>query len=403
MTAAPLHWIKEIHSALTEAKQIPLYGFFPAFPWEEFSQSIASLFQTSELKIAPRATQFLTDHAITAGLGAGFISIALDMTPLSNQAFWMMGKEDIGKLTDLALMPTNEKGFSSPKFQEGFYYFLATKALQTVNELKIFGDLSAKIGKAAALPPGECLCIDVELQHPKQTFWGRLVCPLSFHQDFKTHFSTQPPPSLLSYALTKQIDVSLALEVGHTALSLPEWKRVSVGDFILLDRCTFDPRTYKGTIVLTLEKTPLLRARIKQNSLKIVDYAFYREEERPMNSKTPEDEEEIHEEISDHEELASLEEESADEDPLLSSSQNVENTTEKMIAASEIPLTITVEIARLRINLDKLLQLSPGNLLELPTRPEQGVDLTIDGKKIAKAELIKLGEMLGVKILQLGE
>jgi flagellar motor switch protein FliN/FliY len=405
MTAAPLNWIKEIHLALIEAKQIPFHGYSPAFPWEELSQNIASLFQTSELKISPRATQILTGHEITAGLGAGFISIALDMIPLSGQAFWIMGKEDIAKLTALALAPTNGRGFSSSKFQEGFYYFLATKALAGLNEFKAFGDLSPKIGKAAPVPQEESLCIDIEIQHPKQILWGRLVCPASFHQEFKMHFSTQEPAPLTS-ALAKQIDVSLSLEAGHTILSLAEWKGVSVGDFILLDRCTFDPISHKGTMMVTLESIPLLRARIKENSLKIVDYAFYREEENPMSSKAPEDEENL-EETFGTEEPAPLEEASEDtsgeEEHLWSSSQNAKKMNGKMIAASEIPLTLIVEVARLRINLDKLLQLSPGNVLELPIRPEQGVDLTIKGKKVAKAELIKLGEMLGVKILQVGE
>jgi flagellar motor switch protein FliN len=400
MTAAPLDWVKEIHLILIEAKQIPLHGFSPAFPWEEFSQKIASLFQTSELKISPRATQFLTGHSITAGLGAGFISIALDMTPLNNQAFWIMGKEDIAKLTALALTQANGKGFSSSKFQEGFYYFLVTKALQALNDLSAFGNLSPKIGKVSGLSGEESFCIDVEIQHPKQTFWGRLVCPATFHQEFKAYFSTEEPAPLTS-ALTRQIDVSLALEAGHTVLSLAEWKRISVGDFILLNRCTFDPITHKGTVIVTLEQTPLLRARIKENSLKIVDYAFYREEESPMSSKMPEDQENPEETFDTEEPLS--EEPVAEENHLWSSSQDTEKMNEKMIVASEIPLTLTVEVARLHINLDKLLQLSPGNVLELPIRPEQGVDLTIEGKKVAKAELIKLGELLGVKILKIGE
>jgi flagellar motor switch protein FliN len=400
MTAAPLNWVKEIHLALIEAKQIPLHGFSPVFPWEEFSQNIASLLETSELKISSRVPQFLTSSDITAGLGAGYVSIPLDLTPLSGQVFWIMGKEDIVKLAALAMAPTNGKGFSSPKFQEGFYYFLVTKALTVLNDLNAFGDLSPKIGKAAAIPQEESLCIDVEIHHPKQTLWGRLVCPAVVHQEFKAHFSTEEPAPLTS-ALAKQIDIPISLEIGQTALSIAEWKGVSVGDFILLDRCTFDPISHKGTVMVMLESTPLLRARIKENSLKIVDYAFYREEENSMSSNMPEDEENP-EEPFDTEEAAPLEdtsEEPGDEEHLWSSSQN----GEKIIATSEIPLTLTVEVARLYINLDKLLQLSPGNILELPIRPEQGVDLTIAGKKVAKAELIKLGEMLGVKILQIGE
>ncbi len=401
MSEAPLNWVKEIQSALIEAGTIPLSGYAPAFPWEGLSQKVAALLQSPEFKISPRKTSFLSGNDIASGLGTGFISVALDLTPLSGQAFWLMGKEDVAKLTALALTPSQGKGLSSPKFQEGFYYFLGTQIAQAIGEMKAFGDLGLKIARPAPPPQEEALCIDVEIEHSKQTFWGRLVCPASFHQAFKTHFSTQQPPPLTS-AIAKQVNVTLRLQIGQTELSLSEFKRVKVGDFILLDRCTFDPKTLKGTATLMLEQTPILRTRIKDNSLKIVDYAYYREEQNQMNPDKPQDEE-TPEENFENEELSSaeFEEEGSAEESHLWSSQN--GGVEKLISPSEIPLTLSIEVARLSINLEKLLQLSPGNVLELPVRPEQGVDIVVGGKKVARAELIKLGEMLGVKILQLGE
>jgi flagellar motor switch protein FliN/FliY len=61
-----------------------------------------------------------------------------------------------------------------------------------------------------------------------------------------------------------------------------------------------------------------------------------------------------------------------------------------------------VELARLKITLDKLMSLNPGNLLELPIHPDQGVTLTIHGQKVGKGELVYLGEVLGVRILEIG-
>ena len=403
MNEAPLNYIKEIQSALIEATDIPLSGYAPAFPWEDVSMKIASLFHLPELSVLPRKTQFLTAGEITSGLGAGFVTIALDMTPLNGQAFWLMGREDVAKLTALTLTTSNgNKGFASPKFQEGFYTFLGTQIVHAIDALHPFHDLSLKIGKASPLPQQESLCTDIEIHHPKHTLWGRLVCPASFHQAFKTHFSTQEPEPLTSEQ-TRHIDVTLQLEIGRTQLTLAHWQAVSVGDFILLDRCTFDPTTLKGTVTLMLHQTPLLRARIKDNSLKIVDYAFYREEQSPMNPQMPD---EHPEEMFDKEEIppAEFEEEGqSDENHLWNRENDQNHSIEKMISTKEIPLLLTVEVARLHITLDKLLQLSPGNVLELPVKPEQGVDITVGGKKVAKAELVRLGEMLGVKILQMGE
>jgi flagellar motor switch protein FliN/FliY len=398
MIEAPLYWVKQIQDTLIEAKAIPLSGAAPAFPWESLAAKLATYLQAPELKIQAHPPQFLSAEAVTSGLGAGAIPIAIELTPLSGQAFWLMGKEDIAKLTHLALMNhSGNKGFTPFKFQEGFYYFLATQALAAIDELQAFKDLAPKLSKFSSLPQEQCFCMDVEIQHPETTLWGRLVCPVSFHQLFKAHFASVSPPALTS-SLAQHITVSLRSELGQTTLPLSQWKGVSVGDFILLDRCTFDPKSQKGTVTLTLERTPLLRARIKDSNLKIVDYAFY--EEHTMNDDLPQDEENPSE-FFDAEDLSSTEmEHESDQEEMPSEQQD---QMEKMISRDEIPLTLTVEVARIQMNLSQLLQLAPGNILELSVRPEQGVDVTIGGKKVAKAELIKLGEMIGIKILQIGE
>ena len=408
MNDIPLNFIKEIYSALTEAKTIPLSGNAPDFPWEELSLKIAPLLHLSQLKIHPRNTQFLSVNEITTTLSQGFVSIALEMTPLGSQAFWLMSKEDVAKLTSFALTPSNtDKGFSSPKFQEGFYYFLATQILHQINELQSFDDLSLKMGTMASIPQEEALCIDVEISHPKHTFWGKLICPISFLQAFKIHFSTKEP-KLFTSAAAQNIDVMLHAEIGQTTLNLATWREIAVGDFILLDSCSFDPQTLKGTVTLRLHQTPLLRAKIKDNSLKIIDYAFYNEEQNLMNPQMPHEDENpedtFEEEEEEEEASTEMEDEGhTDANHLWNTEDEQTHAVEDLISTEQIPLTLTVEVARLKINLDKLLQLSVGNVLELPVKPEQGVDVLIEGKKVAKAELVRLGEMLGIKILQMAK
>jgi type III secretion system YscQ/HrcQ family protein len=74
----------------------------------------------------------------------------------------------------------------------------------------------------------------------------------------------------------------------------------------------------------------------------------------------------------------------------------------KPVPPHEIPLDITVEVGRIRMSIQKLMELQPGNMLELDIRPENGVDLVVNGQKIAKAELLLLGDNLGVRIIDIG-
>lgn len=76
-------------------------------------------------------------------------------------------------------------------------------------------------------------------------------------------------------------------------------------------------------------------------------------------------------------------------------------TTDALTSLQSLPLEVSVEVSRLEMNFKSLSELRPGNLLELPTRPENGVHLVVNGKKLARGELIRVGQLLGVRILEI--
>jgi flagellar motor switch protein FliN len=406
MTEAPLFWLQHIENALQVVGEIPLWGSPPPFPWEKCSEQISTLFELSGLTIGHKRTHFLKAGELTSGLGSSPVKTAIELSPLQGNALWLMPSEDVSKLSQLILSPQNAmKGFASAQFQEGFYRYLLLNLLEQIDTLRAFEDLSIKLGPDPTIPEEGALCIDVSITHPKMVLWGRLICPPSFHLAFKQHFS-QKPFSLINSPAAKQVDLCLKLEIGQSLLTYSQWKTVETGDVIILDRCTYDPHAHKGTVTVVLEQAPLFRARLKENHLKIVEYAYYHEEQQSMNHDSPEDEhldtphgEEGYEAPPSDSDEALPEE---NDNHLWSSDPGRAGDVEEMVSAHEVPLILSVEVTRLKMNLDKLLQLKPGNLIELPVRPDQGVDIILNGKKVAKGELIKLGEALGVKILQIG-
>ncbi len=72
-------------------------------------------------------------------------------------------------------------------------------------------------------------------------------------------------------------------------------------------------------------------------------------------------------------------------------------------SVSSIPLTVSIELAELKISVKQLLQLQPGNMLDLAVTPDAPALLVVNGKIIGKGEIIKIGETLGVRILELGK
>lgn len=68
---------------------------------------------------------------------------------------------------------------------------------------------------------------------------------------------------------------------------------------------------------------------------------------------------------------------------------------------SDIPLTIEVVVGYMRIPIKELLSMQVGGTYKLGNIVSSQVDLLINGKRIAKGELLKSGDMLGVRILSL--
>jgi type III secretion system YscQ/HrcQ family protein len=129
-----------------------------------------------------------------------------------------------------------------------------------------------------------------------------------------------------------------------------------------------------------------------------------------FEEETPSSEDEVKHEASlpptsDHDETDHLwevtPEEKEEEDEEIE--QDTHATKNHLTLPKDIPFSIVVEVGHLTMSLEKLLALQPGNILETSVRPEQGVYLTVQGKKIAKGELVKIGDVLGVKILNLKE
>lgn len=375
MSTAPMNWIHRIHYTLQEMQEIPLWGNVPAIPWEKCVEEIAPLLQTPELSLVVGDTQLLTEEKITIGLGSYPIVTTIQLTPLTGQCFWMMAQEDVSFLTSLALTE-NQKTISSASFQEGFYRFLLLEIIQAVDSLQIFQDLSLKMGVSnASLPKEKCFCIDIGIHHPKKVIWGRIICPASFHQTFKAHFANSP---ISLSNLAKDVIVSISATIGYTQLKVSHWEKIAVGDFIILDTCSYSPDAVRGTATLFLEQTSLFTVICKQTNCKIIDYAYQ-------------------EEFMDSEEEKKFEQEDD------SIEDNTDLGQEKLTSIADTPLTIYVEVAKKQMSLKKVLQLKPGNIIELAIRPEQGANLTVNGKVIARAEIVQLGDTLGVKILQVGD
>ncbi|NGX55056.1 MAG: Flagellar motor switch protein FliN [Chlamydiae bacterium] len=379
-------WIKRIDASIATLEEKPQFGAPLPFPWEKIQEGLRTLFEKSDLALTHKERGWTKADQLWEGFGEKLLTLSVVFAPLSSPIYWVMGEEDLKTLLT-ALVGGEEMAapFCDSDHVEGFHHYLALEVLEKVDHLKFAEDLSPALGECPKdfrekLGDSYCFAVDVSLTLGGRGVWGHLIIPSAFREEWKSYFASKPKPPLSEEAQKKLI-VDVALEAGSSELSWEEWKGAKVGDFVILDSCFIDPDTKKGRVVLTLGGEPLFRGKFEEDGIKLLEYPFYEEVKESMD-------EEFESEASYN---------SIDEKEEAGEPQGKTPT----ISPEKIPVSLTVEVGRVRMTAEELMQLAPGNLVQLPVSPDQGVDLVVNGKKLGKGELVKVGEVLGVRILQL--
>ncbi len=76
-------------------------------------------------------------------------------------------------------------------------------------------------------------------------------------------------------------------------------------------------------------------------------------------------------------------------------------TDQNMELLLDIPMVVSVELGKTTRTLKEILDLSVGSIVELDKLSGEPVDLLVNGKIIAKAEVVVIDENFGVRITQI--
>lgn len=430
------NWLREINKDLQRQDAIPLTSA-PPFPWEELSENLARIFECDNLNIQPKETQWRSKEDLLKDLAQPVTPVALTISSLKGKIYWVMPKEEIDILESLLLTRESNFTIDDPHFKEGFYHFLILETLNAINQTSFDPSLVPVLTDQNDLPAEDALCLDLSFTLENRLLSGRLVISSDLRQAIADYFSQKGAASS-PVELAKKVELPLHLEIGKTQFSLDEWKEVSLGDFIILDSCTLQPEDLSGQLLMTVRGRPAFRGEISGNQIKILEFPAYHEEDTVMAKHEDEDEDDDFSDLDfeeededdefdefDEELFEDLEEEDAEHlekdemvpkaepekaKPAKQSDKPEKTPSEETlqlgsvgsIRPDQLPMKVVVELGCVQMTMDKLLQIEPGNLLDISVHPENGVDLTVNGRVIAKGELVRIGENLGVRILELG-
>lgn len=349
MTLTPL--LRKVAAHLQEHDAIPLFGNSSPLDWDALSKALGSRFGVS-FSLKPKTATWRIASELKAGLGEELMTLPIHLSPLEGNAFWMMSRESVAKFTAWMLSGKSDTPPVSEILTEGFYRFLALQALDTLSSLEPFTNFSLSLSEESA-PDTDAFCIDVAFTFERKSCWGRLAIPPGLRKHWAEHFSRLD----ISVMSMPGLELRLGIQVGRCSLKMEEWETAAVGDVVMLDRGSYDPHHHKGSAYLTLGDRPLLEVKIHHNKLQILGAEFTHEETMSQSEENP-------------------------------------------VSLRDLPMNVVVELAQLKMPLSKLLELAPGNMLELPIDPEQSVRLTVNGELIGRAELVQIGKGVGIRILE---
>lgn len=441
-TSSHYNWIKQVPTALLQLDGIPQAGYPPPFPWQEFIAELSTLLKIDDLKITPSPLQWRPEEDLLSGIADKIYPLNFSISTIPGTVSWILADQDVTRLMSLLLTKGEESLLEvDPEYRDGFYRFITLEACNIFSKVKFDPSLSLHLLENHQLRKEPHLCQDFSITLYGQTISGRLVISQEFLDAWKARYAARTLDASWKGPLGEKVQVTVHLEAGRTSLNLSEWKQMSLGDFLILDHCSLQPEEDKGRVMLTVNGIPFFRGKIKQGNVKILEYPLYYEVDTAMGSKLPEnneheehddedheeefeedfeeeeeieehteneeeaseEEEEEEEYAEEHEEEAEEEKEEEHETKLPDQPTDVQQAApEKKLSPDEIPLSIIVEVGRVQISIQKLMELQPGNLLELDVHPENGVDLIVNGMRIGKGELLKIGDTLGVRILDMG-
>lgn len=435
-TSSSFDWVREINPNLKKLDSIPLTGATPPFPWDEFSTRLARTFERENLVIQRGEMAWRSKEELYEGFGDDPIPLNFSIPSLRGQVSWVMPAQDMSVLAAMLLTKDSHPiTLSDRALTESFYHFLALEVLYNFTEVSFDKTLVPILSHQAALPKQDSLCWDIALQIQDHTIWGRLIISPEFRLSWVEHFAKQQTSSPLAQQMAQLAEVIVHLEAGKIQLSLAEWMSVKLGDFLLLENCSLEAPQFNGRIMLSINGKQAFRAKIKDGTLKILELPLFSEVETSMAKQSddedlsdlelPDEDEDL---FSDTDDLFTDDSQTEDEttesaieteeESLAEGVDEVSKETEEPIqsegekaplakkssplAPENIPVTLIVEVGQIQMTMEQILNLAPGNLLEMNMHPENGVDLTILGKVVGRGELIRIGEAIGVRILELG-
>lgn len=263
-------WIRQIPSSLLQQDAVPLLGVPPTFPWKDFAAELAKLFSLKSLQIFAGDIQWRSANAYFEGIANEQV-LFLQVGALEGCLAFGMSKDDLVAIMRSLLLGEGEtvQVLIDQELIDGFYRFIGLEILLAISRLKFDPTLSLYLKEVGELPDESALCQDIVIELPSQTLTGRLIISGQFRQAWTVRYTPKIPDVYLKSPLAEKLDLPVHIQAGKVSLSEQEWEGIAAGDFVLLDSCGIDPKTYEGSLALLVNNAVLFQGSLQKGTIRL--------------------------------------------------------------------------------------------------------------------------------------
>ncbi|MEF9496771.1 type III secretion system cytoplasmic ring protein SctQ [Chlamydia sp. 04-14] len=361
-------WLKSRNDFLSSLVKTEEGISLPSFPKDLCQRRLKEKFRLEEtsLTIQPRGS--LSAAQAVQDFGTHLLVQSFLAQPLDPGTFFFVTSE--ADLQSFMVAVFNDSSLASYFYEKdkllGFHYYFCAELCKLLQELAWLPSLSARVVGDARFSSkdlqGSYQAVDITCGLDGKYTRFRLLFPEAVCDSCKQFLSASDQNFDIH-----QLDptpLTMSVEVGYCQLTQEEWQQVVHGSFILLDSCLYDPDTEESGGLLTIQGHQFFGGRfVDQTSgeFKITSY------------------------------------------PSLQQEEPAEETPEAALPAAPLPgsCKLVAEASRYSLTVEEFLKLTQGSILNLNgIHPSRGVDLILNGAKVGRGEIVSLGDVLGIRVLE---
>lgn len=360
-------WLKSRNDFLSSLVTTEEGIILPQFPKEECERKLKDKFRLEETNIHIQSRGSVSAVQAVQDFGMHVLVQTLLAQPLESGDFFLVTSEE--DLQAFMVAVFNDASLASYFYEKdkllGFHYYLCAELCKLIQELLWIPTLSIKVINDTKFSgkhlQGSYEAIDVTCVLDGKTLRLRLLFPNALCDSCKKLLSGSEQS--LDMQQLASVPLMLSVEVGYCQLSQDEWQQVRQGSFILLDSCLYDPDTEESGALLTIKNQQFFGGRFldaKSGEFKITSYPNLQQQEPT--------------------------EEASHDSP-----------------AAPLPghCRLVAEVARYSLTVEEFLKITQGSILQFSgAHPARGIDLILNGAKVGRGEIVSLGDVLGIRVLE---